>query len=185
MTTKSQYREYFKNIRNTMSDDNVSKKSDSIYDRLLLLEEFKEANTIFIYLSYGREVCTDRIIKYLFLKNKTILVPKCNTESETMIPVKINSFSQLVAGCYNIREPIISEAYYEKIDLAIIPGLAFDKFGNRIGHGKGYYDKFLENTNVCKIGLCYSDCLSDIILPSQATDKTMNYVITDREVLKM
>ena len=183
MTTKMQYRDFFKNIRNSLSEDDACQKSELIYNKLLLLEEFVNANTIFVYLSYGREVNTDRVLHYLFSKGKSILVPKCNVNTETMIPVKINSFSELITGGYGIREPIINEEYFGKIDLAIIPGVAFDRFGNRIGHGKGYYDKFLENTNVCKIGFCYSNCLSDVRIPCYNTDIAMDYIITDREVL--
>ena len=183
MTTKTQYRSFYKNIRNKLSANDVLEKSESIYYRLLLLKEFEEANTIFVYLSYGREVYTDKIIECLLSKEKNVLVPKCNIQTETMMPVRINDFSQLITGSYNIREPIHSKVYCGKIDLAIIPGIAFDIFGNRIGHGKGYYDKFLENTNVCKIGLCYSDCLSNIKIPCKDTDIAMDYIITDREVV--
>ena len=185
MIDKTQYRKFYKNIRNSIQHDVVLNKSRLICNELKMIEEVKHSNAIFVYLSYGKEVKTDEIIQYLLSKGKKVLVPKCNIDTETMIPVEITDFSQLEIGSYKIREPIVSNEYFGRIDLAIIPGISFDRFGNRLGHGKGYYDKFLEDTNICKIGLCYSDCLSDKKIPCQDTDIPMDYVITDREVLKL
>ena len=180
---KLEYRKYYKNIRNSIHKEIANKKSDMITDNLLSIKDFRNADRVFVYLSYGSEVSTDKIINYLLDNDKCVLVPKCNIENETMIPIRIHNLSDLQKGCYGIREPIISEEYKGKIDLAVIPGIAFDRYGNRIGHGKGYYDKFLENKTICKIALCYEECLSENRIPVSSYDLPMNYIVTDREVL--
>ena len=184
MTSKTEYRNFYKNVRNSLSKDDSDNKSKMIFNKITTLNELLNAQAVFVYLSYGREVSTDNLIKFLFAKNKNILVPKCNIKNETMIPVKILNFNELVLGSYGIREPITNLEYKNKIDVAIVPGIAFDKFGNRIGHGKGYYDKFLQDEKILKIGLCYSDCISETELPHYSNDLPMDYIVTDREVLK-
>ncbi len=179
---KSEYRKYYKNIRNLIQMEFVNQKSDIITNRLLTIKAFNDAERVFVYLSYGNEVSTDKIIRYLLDNNKCVLVPKCNTKNETMIPVRIYNLSDLQKGSYGIREPISSDEYKDEIDLAVIPGIAFDRYGNRIGHGKGYYDKFLENKSICKIALCYEECLSENRIPVSSDDLPMNYIVTDREV---
>ena len=184
MTSKTEYRNFYKNVRNSLSEDAFKNKSRIIFNNVISLNEVLNAKTVFVYLSYGREVATDNLIDFLFSENNNILVPKCNVSKETMIPVKISSMSELVSGSYGIREPLDDAQYKSKIDLAIIPGIAFDIYGNRIGHGKGYYDKFLQDEKILKLGLCYSDCLSETELPHYDNDLPMDYIITDREVLK-
>ena len=184
MTSKTEYRKFYKNIRNSISEDVFKHKSEIIFNNVISLSEVLNAATIFIYLSYGREVSTDSLTQYLLVNGKNVLVPKCDTSKETMVPVKISNMNELLQGSYGIREPIAMNEYKGKIDLAIIPGIAFDKFGNRIGHGKGYYDKFLQDEKILKIGLCYGECLSETELPHYDNDLPMDYIVTDREVLK-
>ncbi len=126
--------------------------SKSLIIKDYLLEHLKKSNVIFIYYSYGREVSTVEIINELVKMNKTILIPKCNIRNETMIPVLYEDGSNLSDNAYGIKETENSDEYKGIIDLVIVPGIAFDIFGNRLGHGKGYYDKFLENNKICKIG---------------------------------
>ena len=183
--TKSEYRKINKNIRNSISQELAINKSKLITEYLVNMDIIKDCKTIFVYLSYGREVSTDKIIKYFIDKGKTILVPKCNINTETMVPVEYANSSELIKGSYGINEPISEKEFAGDIDLVIVPGIAFDKYGNRIGHGKGYYDKFLNNKNICKLGLCYSENLSEHKLPCNNNDITMNYVVTDRGVLKI
>lgn len=184
MTSKTEYRNFYKIVRNSLSKDDSENKSGKIFNKIISLNELSNAQTVFVYLSYGREVSTNNLIEFLFSKSKTILVPKCNMKNETMIPVKISDLNELFLGSYGIREPIANSVYKNKIDVAIVPGIAFDKHGNRIGHGKGYYDKFLQDEKIIKIGLCYSDCLSETELPHYSNDLPMDYIVTDREVLK-
>ena len=102
-----------------------------------------------------------------------------------MIPVVYFKDEKLTDNFYGIKETDSQKEYTDSIDVIIMPGIAFDKYGNRIGHGKGYYDKFLQNKNILKIGLCYSECYSKNKIPITDEDIAVDYVITDREVVKI
>jgi len=93
---------------------------------------------------------------------------------------KINSFDNLVIGSFGVLEPITNIIYKDDNNsCCIIPGLLFDKNNNRLGYGKGYYDKFLENRNIYKIGICFSTFLVDNLITDKY-DIKMDEVITER-----
>lgn len=181
--TKSEYRKIYKNIRKNISNDILVEKSNAVFDLLMKNERFINADTVFVYISYNNEVMTDRVIEYLHRNNKRVLIPWCNTENETMQAVVYNKDADFEENIYGIKEIKNPEIYRGKIDLTLVPGIAFDRYGNRIGYGKGYYDKFFENTNCYKIGLSYSDTITDNMIPHSANDAIMDCVISDREVL--
>ncbi len=181
---KSEYRKYYKNIRNNIRLEDANKKSDLIFKFLSACEEFRNAKTVFLYMSYNNEVLTDRVISYLQSNDAIILIPWCNTEDETMQAVVFDKNSTFEKNTYGIDEITNPQIYNGDIDVTIVPGIAFDRCGNRIGYGKGYYDKFFESISSYKIGLCYSDTLIDDVIPSNENDITMDCIITDREVLK-
>lgn len=183
--TKTELRIKYKNIRNNITPDECNFKSTKIFENIINSKLIEHSNSVFIYLSYGREVNTEKITKYLFDQNKTVLIPKCNIKNETMIPVVYFKDEKLTDNFYGIKETDSQKEYTDNIDVIIMPGIAFDKYGNRIGHGKGYYDKFLQNKNILKIGLCYSECYSKNEIPSTDEDIAVDYVITDREVVKI
>jgi len=181
--TKSEFRTKHKNIRNNINGDVAKYKSNLIYNYLINMDIIKKAQTIFVYLSYGREVDTSDFVNYLINNDKKVLIPKCDVNSETMIPVVYNYKSELTKNIYGINETKQKDEYKSDIDVIIVPGIAFDKFGNRVGHGKGYYDKFLKNNKICKIALCYSENFAEEEIPHDDNDIPMDYIITDREVV--
>ncbi len=181
---KIEYRKIYKNIRNNIHKNEVYEKSNSIYELLCSKEEFINAEIVFVYLSYNNEVATDRVIEHLLLKGKTVLIPWCDTESETMQAVIYDKNVVFKKNIYGINEIDNPKVYNGRIDLTIVPGIAFDRLGNRIGYGKGYYDKFLKNVPCYKIGLSYSDTITDDNIPNNAEDVLMDCVISDREVLE-
>lgn len=182
---KSDLRAKFKNIRNNINDADVLDKSEKIYNNLINTNLLQNAKCVFIYLAYGREVKTDLLLNYLSANKVITVIPKCDTKTETMIPVVYTENKNLKKNIYGINEIDSTDEYTNNIDAVIVPGICFDKYGNRIGYGKGYYDKYLDNKNILKIGLCYDECLFDNKIPSMPNDITMDYVITDREVFKI
>lgn len=183
--TKSEYRKFYKNVRKNIDDVSFIEKSNKIFEYLIDMDVVNNAKTIFVYLSYNREVSTEKIIDFLLEKGKTVLIPKCDIQTETMIAVQYTDKLSLIDGSYGIKEPICSNEFSGDIDLVIVPGIAFDQFGNRIGYGKGYYDKFLKNKNICKIALSHKECICDFELPHDNEDITMDYIVSDRGVLKI
>lgn len=181
--TKSEYRKIYKNIRKNIPNDILVEKSNAVFNLLMKNERFINADTVFVYISYNNEVMTDRVIEYLHRNNKRVLIPWCNTKNETMQAVVYNKDADFKENIYGIKEIKNPEIYKGIIDLTIVPGIAFDRYGNRIGYGKGYYDKFFEDSICYKIGLSYSDTITEDMIPHSADDAIMDCVISDREVL--
>ena len=183
MTAKSELRKKHKNIRNNISGYEREHLAKVIMNHIIDLKEVKDSQNVFVYCSYGREVSTDFIINKLFEQGKTVLIPKCNTDAETMVPVIYDPNSDFVENVYGIKEIDNSDEYTGNIDVAIVPGVAFDIYGNRLGQGKGYYDKFFKNHNLYKIGVCYSKNLSAEELPHTDNDIAMDCIVSDSGVL--
>ncbi len=147
------------------------------------LPEYKNAKTVFIYLSYLDEAKTDKLIAYA-LKEKTVLVPCCTDSLGNMIAVKIESFNDLKEGMYGIKEPVNPIEYKGEIDFCVVPGIAFSKEGYRLGYGKGYYDRFLEKRKTFKAGLTFDELLVES-LPYESHDKKMDVIITKKGELRI
>lgn len=117
-------------------------------------EEFSRAKVVFCYVSAHGEVKTDKLINQL-LKEKEVVVPYCIDSDGNMICSPIKSAEDLRVGRFGIPEPVNPVEFpKEKIDFVIVPGVAFDKEGFRLGYGKGYYDRFLSDINPFKLGVC-------------------------------
>lgn len=141
------------------------------------IAQFEQANVVFCYVSAGNEVGTHNLINQMLKQKKEVLVPLCTDKTGNMVSVKINSLDDLAEGMYGIYEPISHTPFDKtKIDVAIVPGVAFDKNGYRIGYGKGYYDKFLADISPFKIGLTHSELFFDS-LPHDENDVRTDMVI--------
>src|SRR3989338_343895 len=143
-TLKSDIRTRSLEKRNSLSRSEILLKSAKIQSFLQNMQEFKESRCIMLYASFKSEVDTKEIIMAC-LNQGEVLVPCCNKERIT--PCEIKSFSDLTPGYLGIPEPtvkkVISIDKLDMIDIIILPIVAFDAKGNRIGYGRGYYDKFL------------------------------------------
>lgn len=174
--SKKSLRNYALSLRKKI----INKKDleTKIINNVLNNKKVLEANNILIYVSLDMEVDTKVLINKLWKLNKNIYVPK--VEGRIINFYKINSFDNLVIGPFGVLEPIINTIYKDDNNsCCIIPGLLFDKNNNRLGYGKGYYDKFLENRNIYKIGICFSKFLVDNLITDKY-DIKMDEVITER-----
>ena len=164
----------------------VSKiKSDEIRQRLLGVERVKQAKTICTFISAFKEPDTVEIIKELWEQGKKVVVPITDIESGTLSLSYINSMDDMKKGAYGILEPkTVRKADENNIDVILVPGLAFDRNGGRMGFGKGYYDRLLESSKAVKIGLCYDFQILEKI-PTEIHDVPMNFVITEKEILEI
>ncbi len=129
----------------------------AVFEKLIKEEVFLSAEVIFCYVSYGSEVGTRLLIREILRLGKTLVVPKCIDDKGHMIGVEIKSEEDLKCGMYGIPEPEGCEFDKGKIDLVIVPGVAFDKEGFRLGYGKGYYDRFLKGFKGKTIGICHKE----------------------------
>ena len=176
-------RKNFKKERSMLSESHVKSSSISIFENLLSLDIW-DKNCYHVYLSNenSKEVETGEIIKLLFTKNKRVFVPKIS--SAELIHIEINSKTDYSVNNFGIREPISSiQNDPDILEVIIIPLLIFDRNGNRVGYGGGYYDRFLANTgvNVLKIGLSLFDPV-DKIQDIDKHDISLDYIITPKQV---
>ena len=182
---KSTLRKQVLSVRKQMSDAQVIALSRAIFEKLKSTNILNYRN-ILAYSDFKNEVKTKDIINYLAENKREVYLPKCDIKTKTFTPVKIlYDKSGYVTNSYGIIEPAVEIIGQEetKIDCVIVPGIVFDKNGNRIGFGCGYYDKFLkENPNVYKIALCYEFQLTDCV-DTDEYDVPMDAVITEKRII--
>ena len=179
---KDELRELMKAERRSLSPDFIKDASDKIKNTILGLDSVKSAKIIMVYLSAFREPDTFAIISELLSAGKDICVPISNVDTFTITPSRLVSLDELIKGAYGIYEPkeIISVPIH-RIDVALIPGIAFSPSGDRLGFGKGYYDRFLEEFNGIKIGVGYDFQITDNI-PTDKHDIRMDMIITEKRI---
>lgn len=134
------------------STEQAKIKSKTVFKKIIKLPQYKNAKTIMVYMPIKGEVLTDKIISHALAFGKKVFAPK--VDGDEMFAVAFDQSTQMIIGPFGVNEPCGIE-HTGEIDLVLVPGLAFDKKGNRLGFGKGYYDKFLKNRNSFKIGVCY------------------------------
>lgn len=183
---KKDIRERLLQKRNNHPEEELVKKSRKIKERLFLTGEYIQAENILFYVSKGKEVRTEEVIKES-IGRKRVLIPVTDTEKHTITPVEIENYDEdLAPGNFSILEPkedIREEFPLEDIDTVIVPGIAFDRRGNRVGYGKGYYDKLLSQmTDVMTIGLAYRFQLVERI-PAEKHDVAVKKIITEKETI--
>jgi len=172
--------------RNSLSESEWMKKSSKIKTRIFEMNEFRKARTILFYVSYGKEVYTHDMIKESMGVGKTVVVPKSVTKDSTLMLSKLADWNDLEMGAYNILEPkkdSIKEVDTRSIDLIIVPGVVFDEKGNRIGHGKGYYDRLLKDSKgIPNIGLAFEFQLVKKI-ETEEHDEKIDVIITEDRII--
>jgi 5-formyltetrahydrofolate cyclo-ligase len=170
--------------RDMLTKVQVEKLSSEIHSNVLQWDKFINASTIMIYSNYKNEVITKGIIDDCFKINKRVVLPKSLKESHNILPCLVSSFEELIPGVYGIFEPDGSKTIEKnEIDLVIVPGIAFDMNGNRVGHGAGYYDRFLNSYDGIKAGLCYDFQVVENAWPNEM-DIKMDYLITEMGITK-
>jgi 5-formyltetrahydrofolate cyclo-ligase len=159
-----------------------NKNDKEITRRLKNMPLFKRARVFFTYLSNAEEVSTDALIEQ-FLGAKKILVPV--VRNGIMKICELKSFDEFRSGKFGIREPknCVFVGDLKAIDLVIVPGIAFDKTGHRVGFGGGYFDRFLKKIHCTTIGLAYEFQIVDKI-PAKKYDMPVDYIVTERRVIK-
>ena len=186
---KHDVRVKMKKLREEMPESAILEKSITISEHLFELECIKTAKTVMAYVDMPGEVKTDYIIKKLLNMGKDVAVPVCVPSTYELIASKILDLNELIPGHYGILEPkreYLRPMDPSTLDIILIPGLAFDIYGNRIGHGKGYYDRFLTKISLktLKIGLAFSTQILAKV-PVDHYDVPMNCIITEEGIISV
>lgn len=188
METKSELRKKVLNIRNSMSREDVIYKSSLITNKLTSMDEYKESNTVFVYMSFGNEVVTSGLIKEMLSEGKRVVIPYTDVKNTVLIPSELKSpDDDLVLSPFGYYEPAyekIRPVEPEEFDLIVVPGVVFDRNMNRIGFGKGYYDRILcrKRKNAKAVAFAYGFQVFEKI-PAESHDIKMDKIITEQCII--
>lgn len=181
---KNELRRKYIEIRN-----NIEKKEEKSYiiqNEIIKTDAYKKAQVVALYKSLASEVNTNYLIEHSLNLKKIVCLPKVEGEDINFYQIN-DSKEKLLVSKFGILEPqgnarrIIPKG---AIDIAIVPGVAFDEKCNRLGFGKGYYDRFLKSSGIKTIGICFENqVLKDDILPTQKHDVLMDCIITEERII--
>ena len=180
--SKKSLRQHIRQRKARHTDEELVALSQPIVEAVLADPRFQEAQTVLLYHSLPDEVDTGRLLAELALASadfsgKTILLPRVTGETDMELRVYTGPYD-MTRGAFGIMEPsgaLFTD--YSQITLAIVPGMAFDCCGHRLGRGKGYYDRFLPLLpQAYKIGVCFPFQLVDSV-PTVPTDVVMDEVV--------
>lgn len=162
--------------------EHIKRKRDrAVCRRIENMLAFKSADEFFTYMAYKGEVDTFPLVKKYFGR-KTIVIPK--VQARKMELFVISDPHHFEVGEFGILEPKLSKSADElkKIDIAFVPGIAFDLTGHRIGFGGGYFDRFLKEFDGVSIGLAYEFQIVDKV-PARAYDVPVHYIVTEKRII--
>ncbi|MDK2877872.1 MAG: 5-formyltetrahydrofolate cyclo-ligase [Thermoanaerobacteraceae bacterium] len=180
---KKELRRIFLKTRSELAAEDIIEKSAKIMSRLFSLSEFRGAKTIMFYVDAGNEVKTRDGITKALSEWKRVVVPKVK-KGYGLLAIEIKSLDELSPGTFGILEPAGEKGISpEEIDLVVVPGVAFDKKGNRMGYGAGYYDSFLPKLRpeVKKVAIAFEMQVTDS-LPAEEHDVKMDLIITENTI---
>jgi 5-formyltetrahydrofolate cyclo-ligase len=149
------------------------------------LSLFQDSMHPLFYVSTNNEVCTHQLIKKVLSSKKKVYVPLSEIKTHTLKISKLSYWDDLIPGTYNILEPKKEKQKLvpiNTIDVIIVPGIGFDKKGNRLGQGGGYYDWLLSQTNATAIALAFEFQLLNLI-PMDSHDQQVDIIITEKQVI--
>ncbi|MBQ8840771.1 MAG: 5-formyltetrahydrofolate cyclo-ligase [Clostridia bacterium] len=172
--------------RNAMTPEERMEKDARVCKTIESLVSFRHADIILLYAPIKSEIDILPIFNLAKAKGKRVAFPKCNTEERTMKFHFVDSLDELAPLAYGIREPSENAPVYDPektqgVAICLVPGLAFDAYGYRLGYGKGYYDKFMNNFSGSSIGIVYSSLILPN-LPRGRYDKHCDVLVTENGI---
>jgi len=177
-----------KQTRDSVPALSREKKSLVIARTLEELPLYRKARTVMYYLSFGSEVITGAMIERALIDGKNVVVPFLDKSGKKMGAAKINSIKNgLTTGAYGIREPepaLCKRVLEGTIDMVVVPAIAYDLSCNRIGYGKGYYDRWLKKIPVsARVGVAY-DLQIVREIPKCPDDLPLGLVVTEKRIIR-
>lgn len=177
MMEKPVLRELLKKQRDGLDPDLVQMWNQELHHRFWQLPQYQDAEVIMVYLSFGSEIDTWPLLRRAWEDGKRTAVPKVRKYPKEMFAVEVYGSEDLEPSFWGIYEPISDEVLDPAlIDLIVVPALAFNSQGYRIGYGGGYYDRFLPQVRGCKVGMCFPPFLRED-LPVFPWDQKVDLVI--------
>lgn len=170
--------------RNSLSKEILDRMSEVIQTRVMTAEEFVHAKIIGAYHPIGSEVSTMKILSSILTTKKQLALPRVEDDTRISFAVVKDLEGDLEVGKYNIMEPKIHCAEINRMDLVLVPGIAWDENGHRVGYGKGYYDRHLATLQTTSIGVAFDfQVLKE--LPHEKNDFLVNLIVTEKRVIRL
>jgi len=186
--TKNEIRDKIAKTLVPLTENEVEEKTRGIENRLFEFANFLEASIVLLYINSTSEVNSREILKRCFDYNKIVILPAFDTTKYEMKLMKVDNLdTDLTLGPRGILEPDSSRcnvAPIECIDIAIIPGVAFDEKGGRIGSGDGYYDRLIPKLSITtrKVALAFESQIIPIV-HMESHDKYVDIIITEKRII--
>ncbi|MBK8979560.1 MAG: 5-formyltetrahydrofolate cyclo-ligase [Planctomycetes bacterium] len=181
---KHNLRRRMRSVLRSIDADTRRARSQSACRRLLEQPEWQRARTVFVYLAMQQEIDTTGLIEAAWREGRRVLAPKVDAARREMHAVEVHHWGDCLPGYRNLLEPVGTESFpAADIDLIVLPGLAFDAKGVRLGTGGGYYDRFLAHPEVR--GTCCGFAYERQFLaqvPREQHDRTVHMLVTDEGV---
>ena len=175
--------------RRGLSEAYRRQASEAIMNRLCEETVWQKAGTVFLYYGYKDEVQTEGLISHALSEGKRVYLPRVISDDE-MVFIRIHSLYGMESGAFGIKEPpyragdkeSVSEA--DRPDMIIVPCVAVSRGGNRIGHGRGYYDRYLSLMGDVPLVCLAFDCQLADEFEAESTDIRMKTIITEHEIIR-
>lgn len=188
LPTKAEIRQQIQEARKALPAR--KERSAAIWSQLTASEAYQTAAYRLFYVSARSEVETHQAVAIALTEPKQVAVPFC--AGEVLQLFRLASWDDLTRGAFNILEPQLELRTPERIvqpceiDLAFIPGVAFDRRGNRLGYGRGYYDRLLKElpAGTMRVGLAF-DCQVVDVLPAEEHDERVDWIVTETGILRV
>lgn len=186
---KKELRKKIIDLRDRLTPPEIYEKSSLIAEKLFNLPAYEYAGAVMFFISFGSEVDTRDMVEETIKRGKLALAPKALPKTRELIPSKVLNWSEdLAPGAYGIPEPsddMLRPCDPGIIDLLIVPGVAFDLKGNRLGYGGGYYDRFfpLLKPGTPLVALVYDFQIQPDI-PVESWDCPVDIIITEKRIIK-
>ncbi|KAI7902294.1 5-formyltetrahydrofolate cyclo-ligase-like protein [Cokeromyces recurvatus] len=201
ITLKKQLRKDMTARLEQLSTIELKRQSDEVFQKLQELDCFKKSQNISIYISMPTcEIMTTEIIHHVLTTGKNCFIPRCTKSTMDMVKLaSLEDFNSLPMNKWNIPEPRLDEPRENALDengldLILVPGVAFDKNKNRIGHGKGYYDRYIKKCNAWAdehgsqrpktVALALNEqVVNEDIIPVEETDQKIDCILTPKSII--
>ena len=174
--------------RNELDMISYREHCNEIYEKVKNLSELKRAMRVHTYVSsIANEIDTLGLLYHLFDEGKTVIVPKCGPGKRELRHLRIRSLNELKPGGFGLMEPEYqpeNEMKPAALDIVIVPMVAYDRKGLRLGMGGGYYDTFLSDVTCTTVGLAYSFQELDA-LPHEDHDSKLDIIINEKEIIRV
>ena len=185
---KRWWRARIREAQKGLTKEYIDHASALIAKSLMELDEYKNAKTVMLYVSTSKEVATGHLMQFAHQDGKRVGLPLCTDTKEHLMEAKLwDADHPLVDGAYGLKEPPVDAETIdpESIDLLVLPCMSCDAEGNRLGHGAGYYDRYINRLrdDCAMVALCFEEILAEKI-PTEDHDEAVDAVVTENNVYR-